>query len=35
MLYNDVMEFSNEEIFTDENGKKLLKPEFITFVIYK
>lgn len=35
MLYKDVMEFLNEESITDENGKKLVKPEFIAFVIYK
>ena len=31
MLYNGVMEFLNDESFSDENGKKLLKPEFIAF----
>jgi len=35
MLYKDVIEFLNEESFTDENGKKLVKPKFIAFVIYK
>ena len=35
ILYKDVMEFLNKESFTDENGKRLLKPEFNALVIYK
>lgn len=34
-LYEDVMEFLNEECTTDESGKKFITPEMTAIVIYK
>lgn len=35
MLYKEVMNFLEEQSFTDDSGRKLIKPERIAVVIYK
>ena len=35
MIYEDVMQFLDNESTTDENGKKLIKPEITAVIIYK
>ena len=34
-VYNEVMEFLKKECFTDESGKKFVRPEITAVVIYK
>ena len=35
MVYKEVMNFLEEQSFTDDSGRKLIKPELIAVVIYK
>ena len=34
-FYNKIMDFLNEESISDDNGRKLIKPEITAVVIYK